>query len=268
MSRVIRPEPFDGNSSIKKWLQKYEVCAQANGWNSGEMAVQLLPLLSGTAFDFAMRLPSEEQKSYNALTKRLLLEFEAPGLQQSYALEFSDRSRRPGESLTVFLYELEQLAARAYPDWDETYRQFVVRDRFLMGLDRPLRKQVMLNMKDGDTVQSLLQIAKRVEQIDETEQKVEKAVRRVEGLEDAQPNQEITVLSQQLSAVQAQVNRISGRRKGPNELGAVPKDRRICWTCGGDDHLRRNCPYNRRGRPSRGNYKLQYRLHTVYWQIS
>jgi len=44
------------------------------------MAVQLLPLLSGTAFDFAMRLPSEEQKSYNALTKRLLLEFEAPGL--------------------------------------------------------------------------------------------------------------------------------------------------------------------------------------------
>ena len=41
-----------------------------------------------------------------------------------------------------------------------------------MGLDRPLRKQVMLNMKDGDTVQSLLQIAKRVEQIDETEQKV------------------------------------------------------------------------------------------------
>jgi len=114
----------------------------------------------------------------------------------------------------------------------------------------------MLNMKDGDTVQSLLQIAKRVEQIDETEQKVEKAVRRVEGLEDAQTNQEITALSQQLSAVQAQVNRISGRRKGPNELGAVPKDRRICWTCGGDDHLRRNCPYNRRGRPSRGRGEL------------
>jgi len=99
---VIRPEPFDGNSSIKKWLQKYEVCTQAKSWNSGEMAVQLLPLLSGTAFDFAMKLPSEEQKSYNALMKRLLLEFEAPGLQQSYALEFSDHSRRPGESLTVF----------------------------------------------------------------------------------------------------------------------------------------------------------------------
>jgi len=112
----------------------------------------------------------------------------------------------------------------------------------------------MLNMKDGDTVQSLLQIAKRVEQIDETEQKVEKAVRRVEGLEDVQTNQEIIALSQLLSAVQAQVNRISGRRKEkePNELGAVPKDRRICWTCGGDDHLQRNCPYNRRGRPSRG----------------
>jgi len=55
----------------------------------------------------------------------MLLEFEAPGLQQSYALEFSDCSRRPGESLTVFLYELEQLAARAYPDWDETYRQTI-----------------------------------------------------------------------------------------------------------------------------------------------
>ena len=120
------------------------------------MAVQLLPLLSGTAFDFAMRLTSEEQKSYSALTKRLILEFEAPGLLQSYALEFSDRSRRPGESLTVFLYELEQLAARAYPDWDDKYRQFVVRDRFLMGLDKALRKQVMLNMKEGDMTQSLL----------------------------------------------------------------------------------------------------------------
>ena len=119
----------------------------------------------------------------------MLLEFEAPGLQQSYvyALEFSDGSRQPGESLTLFLYELEQLAARAYPDWDET---FVVRDRFLMGLDRPLRKRVMLNMKEGDTVQSLLQTAKQVEQIDETEHKVEKAVRRVDGLEDAQTNQE------------------------------------------------------------------------------
>jgi len=46
----------------------------------------------------------------------------------------------------------------------------------------------MLNVKEGDTIQSLLQTAKRVEQIDETEQKVEKAVRRVEGLEDAQTN--------------------------------------------------------------------------------
>jgi len=100
----------------------------------------------------------------------------------------------------------------------------------------------MLNMKDGDTVQSLLQIGNWVEQIDETEEKVEKAVRRVEGLEDTQTNHEITVLSQQLSAVQAQVNCISGRCRGPNELGAVPKDRRICWTCGGDDHLRRNLP--------------------------
>jgi len=46
-----------------------------------------------------------------------------------------------------------------------TDRQFVVRDRFLMGLDRPLRKQVMLNVKEGDTIQSLLQTAKRVDSL-------------------------------------------------------------------------------------------------------
>jgi len=75
-------------------------------------------------------------------------------------------------------------------------------------------------------------------------------------LRTLRPTQEITTLSQQLSAVQAQVNRISGRQKGPNKLGAVPKDRRICWTCRGDDHLQRNCLYNRRGRPSRGRGEL------------
>jgi len=88
MSQVIRPKLFDGNSSIKKWLQKYEVCTQANGWNSGEMVVQLLSLLLGTAFDFAMRLPLEEQKSYNALTKRLLLEFR-PRTTYSRAMHWS-----------------------------------------------------------------------------------------------------------------------------------------------------------------------------------
>ncbi|KAF0307956.1 hypothetical protein FJT64_020783 [Amphibalanus amphitrite] len=126
-----------------------------------------LPAITGRAFDFAMRLSDGDRNSWKKLCEKLNAEFDSPGLAVQYALEFHQRIRRPGESLATFLYDLETLCARAYPEWeDATYRQRLVKDRFLMGIGEKSRKHILSFYQPTWSTETVLLEARKLEQIE------------------------------------------------------------------------------------------------------
>lgn len=61
--------------------------------------------------------------------------------------------------------ELRGLARRAYPDWDTAHQEKLVRDRFLNGVDRELRKEILLTLKNNEDLNELVQLARRIEHV-------------------------------------------------------------------------------------------------------
>lgn len=95
----------------------FEACCGANEWKEDAKKLQqLIPLPSNPAFDFYCRLDESTTKTNSTLRKALEDGFDAPGLQQNYAIEFNNQSREKDETLEAYVDELRGLARRAYPD--------------------------------------------------------------------------------------------------------------------------------------------------------
>jgi len=62
---------FDtGNAS--KWLQCFEICSHANGWDNDKIALILLTLLEGELLAIWLELTGDEQKDYAAMSKKII----------------------------------------------------------------------------------------------------------------------------------------------------------------------------------------------------
>ena len=275
MAKNYRLPEFDGSGSVKTWISKIEVIARACNWdatktespaNDATTAVMALPAITGRAFDFAMRLPDEDRNSWKRLCEKLKAEFDAPGLTVQYALEFHQRVRAPGEALATFLYDLETLCARAYPEWeDATYRQRLVKDRFLMGIGDKSRKHILSFYQSTWSTEQVLMEARKLEQI-ETSAGGSAAVGAVHGNPRGDPSDgwstgshpgstdasvlsaltnKIQMLEEQMQACRVSrpgrdSTRFTGRRRTPSRRRDDG-----CFNCGERSHWRSDCPYLR-----------------------
>ena len=98
--KTVRPGDFDGSGSVRRFLHKFEQCAQVNDWKTtdGTKLAQLAVSLAGKAYDFFMHLPESQKVTYAALHKALMNEYESPGLQSDYALQLSYARRKARRS--------------------------------------------------------------------------------------------------------------------------------------------------------------------------
>ena len=286
MAKNYRLPEFDGNDSVKTWISKIEVIARACDWGATKReppvtsdettAIMALPAITGRAFDFVMRLPIEDRNSWNTLCEKLKAEFDAPGLTVQYALEFHQRIRAPGEALATFLYDLERLCARAYPEWeDATYRQRLVKDRFLMGIGDKSRRHLLSFYQTTWGTEQLLLEARKLEQIEVSagggasvgavhdNQKGDLSDNWSTGSypRSTDPSvlsaltSKIQMLEEQMQA--CRVFRPSRDYNRPSSRRRTPSRRRDegCFNCGERSHWRSECPYLRPAdrRPGNGS---------------
>ena len=88
--------------------------------------------LSGPAFDFFRRLPTEETASARALQDALKRECSTTALASDYALLFVYRRRQAGEPLPEFGDALKSLARKAYPSFTEGQIESLCKTHSLM----------------------------------------------------------------------------------------------------------------------------------------
>ncbi len=142
----IRLPPFNGSSkeSWKVWYNRFEEVAERQGWSEAMRLDEMLPKLQGIAGDYVFgQLSKKSRSSYRILVKELETRFRVIENPKAYALKFSRRDQRQGESVEEYAAALKEIYDKAHPNRDESTRGEDLLRRFLDGLlDEKAKSQV------------------------------------------------------------------------------------------------------------------------------
>ena len=109
---IVLPSTFkDGD--IDEWLQKFEICANANGWDETTQARKLPTLLDGEALMTFLEMPEDDKKDFTKIFTALKNEFPPEESRFKSLREFETRKQLPGASPHVFLFILKKLLNKA-----------------------------------------------------------------------------------------------------------------------------------------------------------
>jgi len=242
-THVSIPKSFSGGDT-REWFQKFEICSNANGWDAEKKAKKLPTLLEGEALVAWMEL-SEEEKADYSVTKGNLIKKMAP-LEFVSLEEFQERSIFPGESVSMYLYELKRLLQQAMPELTADTKKQLLIHQFLAGLPASLSRQLRAGGNTQD-LDELVQCARILMVVDSGERQT--AAVYSGASEVSELKSQIQELTAQVAALTVAQQRDRNpprcyyckqpghvQRYCPNRI----RDRR-CYICGRPGHIAANC---------------------------
>ena len=125
---------------VTEWFKRFDICSRMNGWNSETKAKKHPTLLEGEALAVWMELSKDDQKNYSTVKEKMakqIMPFEFINLD-----DFHKRKLQPGESLSLFVYQLKRLLDHSMPCMDAAAREQLLLHQFLSGLPMSVSKQV------------------------------------------------------------------------------------------------------------------------------
>ncbi|KAI6660032.1 polyprotein [Oopsacas minuta] len=126
---VSIPRVF-ASGDIEEWLQRYEICALANGLKEEDKALRIPTLLEKEALAVYLELSTEERKDYRHVRDTLLNAFQPPEARFIALQEFESRRMLPGESPQEFLHYIKWSLNKAIPEMDDGAREQLLLHRF------------------------------------------------------------------------------------------------------------------------------------------
>ena len=123
-SNGVKLPPFNGKEDWKIWVSRFETVAERRGWSDDKKLDNLIPKLPGKAGEFMFtQLQRGTLSCYNELIKELNSKFRVVETKRTFAVQFSQRTQRQGETAEEFAAELKRLYAKAYSFRSEATRQ-------------------------------------------------------------------------------------------------------------------------------------------------
>ena len=211
---------FDGTEdNVADWISKVEMVCSLQ--TPGPQQENVIPLrLKGGALSVYRQLTADDKKDPTKIKSALKRAF-APDKFAAYE-QFADRRLRPGESVDIFLAELEQLASLF-----GGMSQEGICCAFVTGLP--------------DTVKRVLKAGARVDSLplNELVDRARAILRESQGV--------VAMATDSSGAGRARW------RRGATAAGVGAGRRGPCFTCAEYGHIARECPWDRRCGDGRGH---------------
>jgi hypothetical protein len=140
----IKPSSFKG-SELEDWviwLRNYEHISSLNNWSENFKLARIPTVLEGDA-NLKYWECTEEDQNWNNLTKALSAKFAPESNRATFQDALESRHRRKDESLDAYMRAIKSLARKAFPEWDDKYRDIMVRKYFTDGLEETLKIGVL-----------------------------------------------------------------------------------------------------------------------------
>ena len=131
---TIKPEKYDGTTSLEIFLLQFDNCVTHNCWAEDESLAQLKGALKGTAARVLMGAQGATL-DYTQLRSELQKCFGAEGNTAQYRLMLKSRRRHPGEGLRALYQDVCNLLMYAYPGPQNDLREQLSIEAFIDTLD-------------------------------------------------------------------------------------------------------------------------------------
>lgn len=159
----IRPASFRGSASEDWliWLRNYEQVASLNKWPADFKLARLPTVLEGEANLKYWECSNEERSEWGKMMLALSKKFAPESNRATFQAALESCQRSKDETLDEFMSKVKTLARKAFPEWDEKYRDIMVKKYFVDGLDGSFRMWVL--QANPQSADEALQIALRTE---------------------------------------------------------------------------------------------------------
>ena len=266
---VRKPDLFSGEEPElwHEWLERFEVIANANGWDEARKLLIMPSYLTQHAFQLYGEIPKADITDFRALTRLLATRLRTGDKQMLWSLQLRGAKKKNGETQAAFLFRLRKLVARAHPNQGVAHTNQVMKEQFIMGQPADLQFY-LLRLPDKTTLMEVIEHAKNYEAAQEIVQGT-KTVNMVEtgfhlgeastGIVGTPDNKGgfiqpvTTMVGQEVAAIQqggnspicykcdqtGHISRVCGQEK-PRDMQQV-----TCFKCQQRGHMARNCPNNK-----------------------
>ena len=165
-SHILQPDKFDGNQSVRAWLENFELYLEEdNITEAKQKCAALLSRLSGETRTLVANYGKNTKNDYNKMREALLHIYgDRKRTQTEYLSEFVSRNQFDDENLYIYHAKLTELGNKAYKDLDETTRNRYIANRFIDGiLNDGLRQQILATFKND--YKNVLSFAAKLDEI-------------------------------------------------------------------------------------------------------
>jgi methyl-accepting chemotaxis protein len=133
---AITLPPFDGiNADLNSYKRQCMAIAKQNGWNSQELAVQIISSLQGDARTLMSLLPNGEENNLDSVWKILNSRFDRTVSVEMAKNQLNTLQQKKGESFLHLQLEVERLINRAYPLANDEMRSQLALDQFVKSIN-------------------------------------------------------------------------------------------------------------------------------------
>jgi len=109
-----KPEKFNGQGDITKFLKQYDIAATINGWNNAKK-LEYIPLyLKDMAFDFYYNSKFTNWENFKELITDRFTE-----IREIYEIKLSQRKKKEGESLNEYISDIQTLCQKIDPKMEQ-----------------------------------------------------------------------------------------------------------------------------------------------------
>ena len=253
----IRPSPYDGVSSWDDYRAQFELVAELNGWDGRTKAIYLAASLQGPARAILGDLDSSKRKDFSALIEALESRFGSKHQTEMYRAQLHCRMRKRKETLPELAQAVQRLTRQAYPNAPTSLQDTLARDHFIDALPES-EVRWRIHQARPTSLRDALTTALEIEAF----YVADRHRTRIQARAVFPPSPEAPVstssqgddlqrqvgelrqvVSKLLTKQEQPVRRRDGRRRF--ERGYPPGNYSGCFTCGGLDHMQRDCPEGR-----------------------